>query len=518
MAEDASGNGAVQDLDRATTRRLIAQARRKHPFSTRRAIAELKKRADAARDGRAYAEAADLYEAVLTLEPDNGPLHVQSGHMYKEAGRLGLAEAHYLQARIRMPGDGDLHLQLGHFYKVTGRHYEAMAAYKRAAALMPGAAAPRLEIEALGGELRRSLRDDGLMADDAAAPEPPAALRRLSAEEVRRSGLFDPAWYGLHYPDIVKAGFDPLAHYVARGTDEGRSPGPDFDAAWYRGEYPEVGRDGLDPLAHYLDHGKQAGFKPKGPPRYTRWVEAFDTLDAWDRDQIAAHREALGLEAPLVVVAIGAIEAELVGVAIRSLRRQLMRPSGIVLLPTPGCSAEALRTARAMAGSDRHFDILDAAQPDLAEHLAAAEPGGRPAPILLMDAAAELREHATYMFVQAWREGVELIYSDEDRRDGEVRTDPTFKPAASPELLRHADYPGRCVLLRPRPDLVALVRRLGAGTTTIADEARAAFGFAGPDAVARVPFVLFHDEVRQDSNTRHLVFNVWIRSNTSAKP
>lgn len=93
--------------------------------------------ADAARDARKYRKAALLYEKALRLVPDDAPIHIQCGHMFKEAGDFIRAERHYNQARQLAPEDPDLALQLGHFYKLAGRLKEAELAYRRALDLDP---------------------------------------------------------------------------------------------------------------------------------------------------------------------------------------------------------------------------------------------------------------------------------------------------------------------------------------------------------------------------------------------
>lgn len=91
--------------------------------------------ADAARDLKDYRKAARLYHKALRFAPDNAAIHIQCGHMFKEAGDLVNAEHHYRQAHQLTPDDPDLMLQLGHFYKITGRLAEAERSYKRAVAL-----------------------------------------------------------------------------------------------------------------------------------------------------------------------------------------------------------------------------------------------------------------------------------------------------------------------------------------------------------------------------------------------
>ncbi|HTZ35084.1 MAG TPA: glycoside hydrolase family 99-like domain-containing protein [Stellaceae bacterium] len=63
--------------------------------------------------------------------------------------------------------------------------------------------------------------------DDAPAEAASAAPPRAAAKERRRllaAGVFDPGWYGVHYPDAVAAGGDVIDHYLAVGRAEGRLP------------------------------------------------------------------------------------------------------------------------------------------------------------------------------------------------------------------------------------------------------------------------------------------------------
>ena len=87
-----------------------------------------------------------------------------------------------------------------------------------------------------------------------------AELRlRRAAALIRRSGLFDAAWYRGNYPDVAASGFDPLRHYLRTGAAEGRDPGPRFVTRAYLDRNPDVARAGLNPLLHYLRHGAKEG-------------------------------------------------------------------------------------------------------------------------------------------------------------------------------------------------------------------------------------------------------------------
>jgi ADP-heptose:LPS heptosyltransferase len=105
--------------------------------------------ADAARDAKKYRKAALLYEEALRLVPDDAAIHIQCGHMFKEAGDLIRAEHHYRKAKQLTPDDPDLALQLGHFYKVAGQLPEAELAYRRAIDLSPDWPEPAIQLEEL---------------------------------------------------------------------------------------------------------------------------------------------------------------------------------------------------------------------------------------------------------------------------------------------------------------------------------------------------------------------------------
>lgn len=72
---------------------------------------------------------------------------------------------------------------------------------------------------------------------------------------VRRSGLFDDAWYLQQYPDLYLTTVDMLQHYMLYGAAEGRNPNSMFDANYYLKENPDVKNAGINPLLHYALYG-----------------------------------------------------------------------------------------------------------------------------------------------------------------------------------------------------------------------------------------------------------------------
>lgn len=99
---------------------------------------DLLARADAARDARRWAEAAEAYGAYLELRPGERGILVQRGHCLKEDGDPAAALALYRRAEAMDPADADIHLQIGHALKLLGRRGGAAESYGRAFLLNPG--------------------------------------------------------------------------------------------------------------------------------------------------------------------------------------------------------------------------------------------------------------------------------------------------------------------------------------------------------------------------------------------
>ncbi|MFL9939494.1 glycosyltransferase [Paraburkholderia graminis] len=80
-----------------------------------------------------------------------------------------------------------------------------------------------------------------------------------AAEKVRRSSLFDSAWYLETNCDVAAAGLDPAEHYVTTGAAKGRDPGPWFCGKDYLEQNRDVAIAGANPLLHYLEFGRKEG-------------------------------------------------------------------------------------------------------------------------------------------------------------------------------------------------------------------------------------------------------------------
>ncbi len=76
---------------------------------------------------------------------------------------------------------------------------------------------------------------------------------------IRDSALFDPAWYLAEYPEVLKAGLDPLDHFLNDGWRKGYNPSASFDTLAYLISYPAVARARINPLLDYLREGSRRG-------------------------------------------------------------------------------------------------------------------------------------------------------------------------------------------------------------------------------------------------------------------
>ena len=148
-------------------------------------------RADEARDAKRFAEAAALYTKALNLDPTLGGIHIQAGHMNKEAGAYDDAERHYEAAARLMPESAELALQFGHFYKTMRRFEDAARAYRRALELKPGWFVAEAELAGM----RRDGWRGGEEAVEALRAQPVITLDDLGADirpdNLKLAGLYD---------------------------------------------------------------------------------------------------------------------------------------------------------------------------------------------------------------------------------------------------------------------------------------------------------------------------------------
>jgi hypothetical protein len=112
--------------------------------------------------------------------------------------------------------------------------------------------------EARGSNPRR-----GLLSRLRGRTAAPTAAERALLEDaalVRRSPLFDAAWYVASQPELARSGGDPVWHYLLHGAAAGADPGPWFDTQAYRAAHPDLRGA---PLVHAIRNGHAEGMLPQ---------------------------------------------------------------------------------------------------------------------------------------------------------------------------------------------------------------------------------------------------------------
>ena len=81
----------------------------------------------------------------------------------------------------------------------------------------------------------------------------PRNVREFMA--LRRSPLFDRAFYLRRNPDVASAGMNPVMHYIEHGARALLDPSPSFSTRAYLTEHPELVDAGINPLYHFQRSG-----------------------------------------------------------------------------------------------------------------------------------------------------------------------------------------------------------------------------------------------------------------------
>ena len=76
---------------------------------------------------------------------------------------------------------------------------------------------------------------------------------------IRRSPLFDAAWYLANNSDVADSGVDPALHYLLFGVSGNRSPSTGFVTDEYLALHADVRAAGVNPLLHYERTGRREG-------------------------------------------------------------------------------------------------------------------------------------------------------------------------------------------------------------------------------------------------------------------
>lgn len=74
---------------------------------------------------------------------------------------------------------------------------------------------------------------------------------------IKRTEMFDTAYYMGTYGDVLAEKKDALLHYLEYGAVEGRNPNPWFDTRYYVQHNTDVAQSGMNPFYHYLKYGAE---------------------------------------------------------------------------------------------------------------------------------------------------------------------------------------------------------------------------------------------------------------------
>jgi GT2 family glycosyltransferase len=252
---------------------------------------------------------------------------------------------------------------------------------------------------------------------------------------LRESGLLDEEWYFKRYPDVRMAGLSALEHQVMIGALEGRDPGPGFEAALYIEQSLNLPTDrSISPLEHYLRFGKAKGCYALERPPYERWVRQFDTLTAKDRHRIETDAQARSMP-PVTCFHIQSVQDGPAEAIAEALNAQIGFPAARSFIVDQDALGDAVRTAEGLQEGSL---------------------------VILTGGGVILRPQAFYAFVSAlMADDTVAVYSDHDHEDAEGRrTRPVFKPAMSPEFMRHHSYAGPAVAIRLTREMRSRVPKL----------------------------------------------------------
>jgi GT2 family glycosyltransferase len=278
-----------------------------------------------------------------------------------------------------------------------------------------------------------------------------------NVDVVRRTELFDAAWYLATYPDAASSSGDPAVHYLRKGAARGYNPGPDFDGEWYLQHYPDVVRLAVNPLVHYVLHGRAEGRLPCN--EYKVWLKLHkhsqDDIERMKRESAQfAFRPRISIVMPIYNP-----DRSWLDEAVASVRAQYYENWQLCLADDCSSDAEVRAWMQQFVAADsrivatylpRNSGISAASNAALG--LADGEF------VTFLDNDDELKPNALHEVVRRLNADPELdlIYSDEDKKDPEGNLcQPFFKPDWSPDLLMSNNY--ICHLAVYRRALVATV-------------------------------------------------------------
>jgi GT2 family glycosyltransferase len=231
---------------------------------------------------------------------------------------------------------------------------------------------------------------------------------------------------------------------------------------------------------------------------YRRWIDAFDYLSDRDRDEYSKRIQSLPYQPRIsILMPVFNTPEHLLRETIASVRSQIYENWELCIADDASPKPHVATVLRELADEDRRITFVQRSTnghiseaSNTAFELATGEW------IAMLDHDDVLREHALAEIVLALNgyEGIEVIYSDEDKIDEEGRTrfDPNFKPDFSLDLFMTQNYLNHLTVHR-----AANIRKVGGWRKGFEgsqdyDLNLRVLELVSPDRVHHIPKILYH--------------------------
>lgn len=269
------------------------------------------------------------------------------------------------------------------------------------------------------------------------------ALRdRRAVEAIRRSGLFDRAWYLWQIGDSRLEG-DVVDHYVRKGARNGLSPSPMFDADWYVATHKHARASSYPPFAEYLLTGAARGEAPHPAFDRAHYLRLFPSARSHPGGLLGHYID--------VGAAAGAsphpnFDPE----AYRRANPHITEPPFLHFARAAGGLLRSTRGYRHVPRMVEQFDVA-ASEHWKSEVRSAWQRAGSPSPLVTVimptkDRAAEVVMAAQSVLAQSYRH-FQLVIVDDGSRDDTADALTTIRADSRVEFVRR-DAPGGVAVAR----------------------------------------------------------------------
>lgn len=260
--------------------------------------------------------------------------------------------------------------------------------------------------------------------------------------------LFDVAWYLNAHPDIAEASIEPLAHFFHHGGLEGRQPHPSFPTHRVLERCPHLRESCRNPLEYYL-----SGEWTEDP-----CPEAAVILDIKSALELSKLSDSLNYPKVSIVVSLYKTPIRSLQLMLDSVRSQTYKNWELCMVDDGSCDPVINQTLQRISASDQRVKVLIEKKNSgisNASNKALKLVSGEY--IAFLDHDDTLEPNALQRCVEAFLSTkADAVYTDQDTVSDNGENVWTFyKPAWSPEYLRHVMYIGHLLVVRAE-----LVRKL----------------------------------------------------------